>query len=106
MLMANASALQAAASFTRFKDQSVDSTIESSSPGLPAPSSGVVSNPPGDGSVVGLLLICLFAAALLTPFGASTPPEQGGKRSLLSISTASPKRRRTGGTEKEPYDTV
>ena len=106
MLTANASALQAGASFTRFKDQSVDSTIESSSPGLPAPSNGVVNNHPGDALGAGLLLIFLFAAALLTPFGGSTPQEQGGKRSSLSTNTASLGRKKTGGTEEEPYDTV
>jgi len=97
----NDSALRAAASFTRSKDQSVVSSIESSSPGLPAPSSGVANNPPGEGSVVGLLLICLFAAALLIPFERLIPQEPGGKRSLPSTSTGSPKKKSSGGTEKE-----
>jgi hypothetical protein len=101
MLTASVFALQAAASFTRSKAPYVASTTENSSPGLPAPSSGVESSPPGEGSVVGLLLICLFAAALLTPFGESTPQEPGGKRSLLFTSTDSPKRKRSGGTEEE-----
>ena len=106
MLTANVFAPQVVVSSTRFKAQSVDSTIGTNSPGPLVPSSGAVNSLLGDGSVVGLLLICLFAAALLTPFKGSIPPEQGGKRSLLSISTASPKKKRHGGTEKEPYDPV
>jgi len=97
----NDSALRAAASFTRSKDQSAVSSIESSSPGLPAPSSGVGNSHPGDALGVGLLLIFLFGAALLIPFERLIPQEPGGKRSSLSTSTGSPKKKNSGGTGKE-----
>ena len=101
MLTANVYALQAAASFTKFKAPSADSTIESSSPGPPALSSGEASNHPGDALAVGLLLICLFAAALLTPFERLIPQERDGNRSSLSINTDSPRKKKPGGTAKE-----
>ncbi len=65
-----------------------------------APSNGEVSNHPGDALVVGLLLICLFAAALLTPFERLIPQERDGNRSSPSTSTDSLKKRKPGGTEK------
>ena len=94
-------ALQVAASFTRSKALSVASTTESSSPGLPVLSSGEASNHPGDALAVGLLLICLFAAALLIPFERLIPQERDGNRSSLSINTDSPRKKKPGGTAKE-----
>ena len=106
MLTVNASDPQVAASFTRYKAPSVDSTTESSSPGLPAPSSGEVSSHPGDALVAGLLLICLFAAALLIPFERLIPQERDGNKFSPSTSTDSQKRRKLGGTERGQYDAM
>ncbi len=100
MLTANVYALRAAASFTKSRVLSVASTTENSSHGPRAPSNGEVSNHPGDALVVGLLLICLFAAALLTPFERLIPQERDGNRSSPSTSTDSLKKRKPGGTEK------
>lgn len=106
MPTANVSARQAVASFTKFKVLSVASTTENSSPGLVAPSSGAGSSPPGDALVAGLLLIFLFAAALLTPFERLIPRERDGNKSSPFTSTDSLKKKKPGGTEKEPYDIV
>ena len=106
MLTANVSAHLAVASFTRFKVPSVDSTTESSSPGPPVLSNGAVSNHPGDALVAGLLLICLFAAALLIPFERLIPQERDGNKSSPFTSTDSLKKKKPGGTEKERYDTL
>ncbi len=106
MPMANASDLRAAASFTRFKAPSVVSTTESSSPGPLAPSSGEASSHPGDALAAGLLLICLFAAALLIPFERLIPQEHDGNRSLPSTNTGSQKRKKLGGTERGQYDAM
>ncbi len=106
MLTVNVSDLQVAVSFTRYKDPSVVSTTENNSPGLPVPSSGEVSSHPGDALAAGLLLICLFAAALLIPFERLIPQERDGSKSSPFINTDLPKKRKPGGTEKEQYDTM
>ena len=106
MPTANVSAPQVAASFTRSKAPSVASTTESSSPGPLALSSGEASNHPGDALAAGLLLICLFAAALLIPFERLIPQERDGNRSSRSTSTDSRKKKRLGGTEKGQYDSL
>ena len=100
MLTANVSALQVAASFTRCKDRSAASTTENSSLGPPAPSNGVASNRPGDVLGVGLLLIFLFGAALLTPFERLIPREHDGSKSSPFTNTDSPEKKNSGGTEK------
>ena len=104
MLTANASALRVVASFTKSRDLSVGSSTENSSPGPLAPSSGVASSHPGDALAAGLLLIFLFAAALLIPFERLIPQEPGGSKSSLSTSTDSQKKKRTGGTEGQHYE--
>ena len=106
MLTVNVSDLQVAVSFTRYKDPSVVSTTENNSPGLPVPSSGEVSSHPGDALAAGLLLICLFAAALLIPFERLIPQEHDGNRSLPSTNTDSQKRKKLGGTERGQYDAM
>ena len=106
MLTVSVSDHQAGVSFTKFKALSVASTTESSFPGLPVPSSGEANNHPGDALAAGLLLICLFAAALLIPFERLIPQERDGSRSSLSTNTDSLKKRKSGGTEKEQYDTM
>ena len=93
--------LPAAPSFTKLSAPAAGSTIETNSPGLPALSSGEASNHPGDALAVGLLLICLFAAALLIPFERLIPQERDGNRSSLSTSTDSPGKKKLGGTAKE-----
>lgn len=65
---------------------------------------GEVSSLRGDGLVAGLLLISLFAAALLIPFERLIPQEHDGKESSPSTSTGSHRRRRFGGTERGQYD--
>ena len=101
MSLANVYAPPEGAFFTKFKVLSVASSTESSSPGLPAPFSGEVSNHPGGELAGGLLLICLFAAALLIPFERLIPQERDGNRSSLSINTDSPRKKKPGGTAKE-----
>lgn len=104
MNQANVYALQAAALYTRSLAPSAGSTIESNSPGPAVPFDGVVSSPRGDALVVGLLLICLFAAAILTPFEVLMPQERSGKRSKPSTICASTKGTGSGGTAKEHYE--
>ena len=101
MLTANAYALQGEASSMKYKAPSVASTTESSSPGPLAPSSGEASSHPGDALAAGLLLICLFAAALLIPFERLIPQERDGSRSSLSINPDSLGKKKPGGTAKE-----
>ncbi len=100
MPMANDFVHRAAASFTKFKALSVASTTESSSPGPPAPSSGAENNRPGDALGVGLLLIFLFGAALLTPFERLIPQERDGNKSSPFTNTDSPEKKNSGGTGK------
>ena len=68
------------ASLMKSSVPSAVSTTESSSPGLPAPSSGVGSSLLGAESAAGLLLILLFAGALLIPFERLIPSERDGKK--------------------------
>ena len=104
MNMVKSSAHLAVASSTKCRVLSVGCLTERSSPGPAAPSNGAASNPPGDALVAGLLLILLFAVALLTPFERLIPQERSGSKSSRSTSTGSRQRRRSGGTEKEQYD--
>ena len=98
------SAHLAVASSTKCKALSVGCMTEKSYPGPAAPYSGVASSLRGDGLVAGLLLISLFAVALLTPFERLIPQERNGNRSSRSTSTGSRQRRSSGGTERGPYD--
>lgn len=106
MSLANVYAPPEGAFFTKFKVLSVASSTESSSPGLPAPFSGEVSNHPGGELAGGLLLICLFAAALLIPFERLIPQERDGNKSLPSTSTGSRGKKRAGGTARGQYDAL
>ena len=89
---------------TRSVVLSVDSSTETSYPGPVAHWRGVASNLHGDALGVGLLLILLFAGALLIPFERLIPQERDGKESSPSTSTASHQRRRLGGTERGQCD--
>ena len=91
-------------SLTKSSDQSAGFTTETSYPGPPAPFSGKENSHPGDALVAGLLLICLFAAALLIPFERLMPQESDGSKSSLSTSIGSQRKRSTGGTERGQYD--
>ena len=104
MNMAKSSAHLAVASSTKCKVLFVGCTTEKSYPGPVAPYSGVASSLRGDGLVVGLLLIFLFAVALLTPFERLIPQERNGSKSSRSTSTGLRQRRSSGGTERGPYD--
>ena len=89
---------------TRSSDPSADYTTETSFPGLPAHLHGEASNLLGGELVAGLLLILLFAGALLIPFERLMPEERDGKKSSRSTTTASPQRKRSGGTERGQYE--
>ena len=78
---------------------SVDSLTGKNFPGPRAPCNGEASSHPGDALVVGLLLILLFAGALLIPFERLMPQEQNGNKSLPSINTDSLPKKKLGGTE-------
>lgn len=94
----------AVASSTKCRVLSVGCSTERNSPGPVAPFNGAASSRAGEGLAVGLLLICLFAAALLIPFERLMPAESDGKRSSPSTSTDSREKKKPGGTEKEQYD--
>ena len=96
--------LPAVPSFTKLSAPAAGSTIEMNSPGLPALFNGKESSPPGDALVAGLLLICLFAAALLIPFERLIPQERDGSKSSRSTSTGSLPKKKLGGTAKEQYE--
>ena len=96
--------LPAVPSFTKLSAPAAGSTIETNSPGLPALFNGKESSPPGDALVAGLLLICLFAAALLIPFERLMPQESGGSKSSPSINTGSQRKKSFGGTERGQCD--
>jgi len=104
MHMAKRSGLLEAHLLTRSSAQSVGYSTETSCPGPLVPLCGVASNLPGDELVAGLLLISLFAAALLIPFERLMPQERDGKRSSLSTSIGSQRRRSSGGTARGQYD--
>ena len=72
----------AVASSTRCRVLSVGCSTERNFPGLHALFSGRESSPPGDALVAGLLLILLFAGALLIPFERLIPQERDGKQVL------------------------
>ena len=94
----------AVASSTRCRVLSVGCSTETSYPGRLAHSNGKESSQPGDALVAGLLLILLFAGALLIPFERLMPQERSGNKSSRSTSIASPSRRKSGGTERGRYD--
>ena len=98
------SAHLAVASSTKCRVLSVGCSTEKNSPGPAAPYNGAASNRAGGGLVAGLLLISLFAAALLTPFERLIPQERNGSRSSRFTSTGSRQRRSSGGTEGGQYD--
>ena len=98
------SAPLAVASSMKCRVLSVGCSTERNSPGPAAPYSGVASSRRGDALVVGLLLIFLFAAALLTPFERLIPQERNGSKSSRSTSTGSRQKKSSGGTERGPYD--
>ena len=89
---------------TRSTVLSVDSSTGTNYPGPVAHWYGVASNLRGDALVAGLLLILLFAGALLIPFERLIPQERDGKESSPSTSTGSRRRRSSGGTERGQYD--
>ena len=93
-----------ALSFTRYKAQSVDSSTETSYPGLPAHLHGEANNLLGGELVAGSLLILLFAGALLIPFERLMPQEESGSKSSPSTSIGSQRKKSTGGTERGQYD--
>ena len=98
------SAHLAVASSTKCRVLSVGCSTERNFPGPAAPSNGAASNPPGDALVAGLLLILLFAVALLTPFERLIPQERSGNKSSRSTSTGSRQKKSSGGTERGRYD--
>ena len=89
---------------TRSSVLSVDSSTGTNFLGPVARWYGEVSNLRGDGLAVGLLLISLFAAALLIPFERWMPQEQSGSKSSLSTSTDSPEKKKSGGTARGQYE--
>ena len=91
-------------SFTKLWVQSVASSTAPNYPGHPVHSVGRGSNRPGDALVAGLLLISLFAAALLIPFERLIPQERDGSKSSRSTSTGSLPKKKLGGTAKEQYE--
>lgn len=91
---------------TRSTVLSVDSSTGTNFLGPVARWYGEVSSLRGDALVAGLLLISLFAAALLIPFERLIPQERDGKESSLSTSTGSRQRRSSGGTERGQYDAL
>ena len=94
----------AAASPTRSRVLSVDSSTETSFPGLPAHLHGETSSLLGGDLVAGLLLILLFAGALLIPFERLMPQERNGSKSSPSISTGSLPKKKLGGTARGQYE--
>ena len=104
MNTAKSSAPLAVASSTKCRVLSVGCSTEKNFPGPAAPFNGAASNRPGDALVAGLLLISLFAAALLTPFERLIPQERNGSRSSRSTSTDSHQKKSSGGTERGQYD--
>ena len=104
MSMVKSSAHLAVASSMKCRVLSVGCSTERNFPGPVAPYNGAENNRAGDGLVAGLLLIFLFAAALLIPFERLMPAESDGKTSSRSTSTDSLRKKRSGGTEKEQYD--
>ena len=70
------------------------------------PSNGAASNQVGAELVAGLSLILLLVVVLAMPFEVLIPQERNGKASSRSTCTDSTKKKRSGGTEKEPYDKV
>ena len=106
MNMAKRSDLLEAATSTRSWAPFVGYSTEQNCRGPLAPLCGVASNLAGGELVAGLLLILLFAAALLTPFEGLTPQERNGKKSSRSTTTDSHQKKKSGGTEEEPYDSL
>ena len=104
MNMAKRSGLLEAHLSTRSPVQSVGYSTETSFLGPVARWYGEVSSLRGDALVAGLLLICLFAAALLTPFERLIPQERSGSKSSRSTSIASQRRRSSGGTVRGQYE--
>ena len=104
MNMAKRSGLLEAALSTRSWAPSVGYSTETSCPGPLVPLCGVVSSLPGAELAVGLLLISLFAGALLIPFERLIPQERDGKESSPSTSTGSLQKRRLGGTGRGQYE--
>ena len=94
----------AAASSMKLWVQSVASSTVPNYPGLPVHSVGRENSRPGDALVAGLLLISLFAAALLIPFERLIPQERDGSKSSRSTSTGSLPKKRLGGTERGQYE--
>ena len=94
----------AVASSTRCRVLSVGCSTERNSPGPHAPYNGKESSPPGDALVAGLLLILLFAGALLIPLERLIPQEESGSKSSPSTSTGSLPKKKHGGTAKEQYE--
>ena len=94
----------AAHSFTKLWVQSVASSTVPSYPGLPVHSVGRENNRPGDALVAGLLLISLFAAALLIPFERLIPQERDGSKSSRSTSTGSLPKKKLGGMARGQYE--
>ena len=91
-------------SSTRCGDLYAGCSTEMNSPGPHAHLAGRENSRPGDASAAGLLLICLFAAALLIPFERLIPQERNGNKSSPSTSTGSPQKRKLGGTERGQYE--
>ena len=91
---------------TRSTVLSVDSSTETSYPGLPAHLHGEANSLLGAELVAGLLLTLLFAGALLIPFERLIPEERNGKESSPSTSIGSQRRRSSGGTERGQYDSL
>ena len=104
MSMARSSNHLAAPLLMKSQVPSVDCSTGTNCPGHLVPWPGVASSLHGDASVVGLLLICLFAAALLTPFEELMLQGKSGRKSSLSTNTGSRQKKDSGGTEKEQYD--
>ena len=104
MSMVKRSGLLADHSSTKSLVLSVDSSTGTNYLGPVARWYGEVSSLRGDALVAGLLLTLLFAGALLIPFERLIPEERDGKKSSPSTSTDSQRKRKSGGTEKEPYD--
>ena len=104
MNMVKSCAHPAGHSHTKSLVLSVDSSTETSYLGPVARWYGEVSSLRGDALVAGLLLISLFAAALLIPFERLIPQEGDGSKFSPSTSTDSHQKRRPGGMGKEPHE--
>ena len=96
--------LPGAASPMKYKAQSVDSSTETSYPGLPAHLHGEANNLLGAELVAGSLLILLFAGALLIPFERLMPQEESGSKSSPSTNTDLRRKKKSGGTGRGQYD--